>query len=287
MKNYITYIFIKSLSRLITFLPRIVSIKLAKILGLIINTIFPKRKKVARKNLGIAFPDKSTQKINAIIKRTYQHYMIVMFEFLRQKYLNINRIKLHMDDNTKEILSSNNGLILMTAHLGNWEMIVPLLNKYKKSTIVVKKQRNSGGDKFLYEARGFKNISLLPMGSSKRAMIDALLRGEVLGLASDQNAGNKGIKVPFFGHEVSIPKGAAYFHYKTKCPIVFGFCILKEDYSYDFKLRVLDTKQDFNDAKDLFFAIHSKYSALLEHEIKKNPELYFWFHKKWDRTIYH
>ena len=83
-----------------------------------------------------------------------------------------------------------------------------ILSKYKKSTVVVKVQRNSGGDKFLNEARKFRNITLLPMKSSKRIMIDALMNGEVLALASDQNAGNKGIKVPFFGFKASIPNSS-------------------------------------------------------------------------------
>ena len=124
------------------------------------------------------------------------------------------------------------------------------------------------------------------MRSSKRTMINALVNGEVLGLASDQNAGDKGIKIPFFGSEASIPKGAAYFYYKTKCPVVIGFCILKEDFSYEFKLRSIEIAENFDNTEDLFFSIHQTYCALLEEEIKKNPEQYFWFHKKWDKKLY-
>ena len=251
-----------------------------------INTIFPKRKKVAEKNLKIAFPNKSQFEIDNIIKSTYKHYMILMFEFLRQRNLQAKNIKVNMDSITKDLLSSNKGLILMTAHLGNWEMIIPVLSQYKKSTVIVKVQKNSGGDKFLNEARNFKNITLLPMKASKRIMIDALINGEALALASDQNAGNKGIKVPFFGSKVSIPKGAAYFHYKTKCPIAIGFCILKEDFSYEFKLRSIEIEENFDNTEDLFFSIHQTYCSFLEQEIKKNPEQYFWFHRKLDRKLY-
>ena len=152
MVNYITYIVIQILSKMISFLSREQSISSAKFLGLVINKIFPKRKKVAKKNLEIAFPNKTESEINSIIKLTYQHYMILIFEFLRQKNLKAKNIKVDIDDRTKDLLSSNQGMILMTAHLGNWEMIIPILSKYKKSTAVVKVQRNSGGDKFLNEA---------------------------------------------------------------------------------------------------------------------------------------
>ena len=286
MGDYITYTIIKILSKGISFLSRDYSIKLAKSIGLLINKIFPKRKKVAEKNLKIAFPNKSESEIYDLIKLTYQHYMIVMFEFLRQRYLKAKNIQINIDSVTRDLLSSDKGLILMTAHLGNWEIIIPILSQYKKSTAIVKVQRNSGGDKFLNEARSFKNITLLPMKASKRIMINALLNGEILALASDQNAGSRGIKVSFFGSQASIPKGGAYFHYKTKCPIVVGFCILKKDFSYEFKLRKIEIEENFDNTEDLFLSIHQRYSSLVEEEIKKNPEQYFWFHKKWDRKLY-
>ena len=46
----------------------------------------------------------------------------------------------------------------MTAHIGNWEMMIPILNKFKKTTAVVKIQKNSGGDKFVSELRNLENI---------------------------------------------------------------------------------------------------------------------------------
>ena len=68
MVNYITYIVIQILSKMISFLSREQSISSAKFLGLVINKIFPKRKKVAKKNLEIAFPNKTESEINSIIK---------------------------------------------------------------------------------------------------------------------------------------------------------------------------------------------------------------------------
>ena len=107
MGDYITYTIIKILSRLVSFLSRNQSIQSAKFFGLIINKIFPKRKKVAEKNLKIAFPDKSKSEIHNLIKLTYQHYMIVMFEFLRQRYLKAKNIQINIDSVTRDLLSSD------------------------------------------------------------------------------------------------------------------------------------------------------------------------------------
>lgn len=283
MKHFITYSFLKIISISLSFIPRKIAIFCAKKIGTIVSIIYPKRKKVAFKNLKIAFPDKSFKEIEYLIKKTYQHYMVLIIDFLRQK--NINRLKIIIDSNTKRILSSNQGLIMMTAHIGNWEMIIPVLNKYKKTSAIVKIQRNTGANKFVSQLRNLENITLLPMGSSKRNMIKVLKNGEVLALASDQNAGDKGSKIIFFGKKASIPKGAAYFYYKTKCPIAIGFCILKNDYTYEFKLEEIKPTINILD-ESLFTEINSIYCKKLENIIQKYPEQYFWFHKKWNRKIY-
>ena len=286
MKNFITYYFINSISKCLSLLSRKLSIRLAKIIGSLIYIILPIRKAVAKQNLKIVFPNKSENKINKLIKKTYQHYSIIFFEFMRQKFTKMASIKINVDDTTKSILSSEKGIILMTAHLGNWELIIPTLGLYKKSTIVVKEQRNLGGDKFVCEVREGHNITLLKTSKSKGGMITALRNGEVLGLASDQNADNKGTEILFFDHKASVPKGAAYFNYKTKCPIAIGFCMLNKDYSYDFKLRYLDIEHTEHNIENLFELVGQKFSNILEKEILKKPEQYFWFHRKWDRKLY-
>ena len=284
MKNSITYISFKIISKFFCIIPRKLSIFFAKNLGLLIYFILPQRKKVAKINLSIAFPNKTSIEINNIIKKNYQHYMILFIDFLRQKKININDI--YLDVNTKKILSNKQGLIFMTAHIGNWEMLLPILSKHKKTTAIVKTQRNLGGDKFVSELRTFNNITLLPMNSSKRKMIQALIDGEILALASDQNAGNKGARALFFGKETSVPKGAAYFYHKTKCPIAIGFCILNKDYTYKFKLEKINIKRNPENIDNLFIEVNTIFTKLLENQIKKCPEQYFWFHRKWDRNIY-
>ena len=280
MKNSLTYFFLKFISIFFLCFPRILSIKIAYKLGSLIYLVYPKRKYVVSSNLNIAFPNKNKEDLELLLKRVYKHHTVLIIEFLRQRNINLNKIKIHIDEETKGILSSNTGQIFMTAHIGNWEMCIPILNQFRKVAAVVRIQNNSGGDKFIQEARQFDNTTLISMRGSKKEMMKSLLNGKILALASDQNAKEKGTKISFFGKETSIPKGAAYFHYKTKCPIIIGFCILNKDYSYEFKLRTLNLISN-DDIENLCIDVNTKYSLLLEEEIKKYPEQYFWFHKKW------
>ena len=286
MINSLTYIVLVFISTILSILPRSFAIYSGKLLGVFLFYFIPLRKKVALYNIDLAFPNKSINEKKSILYRMYKHYGILIIEFLRQRRANFNLIPIYIDEKTKNILSRKEGAILMTAHLGNWEMIIPILNQFKRSSVVVRVQRNLGGDKFVTQCRQNDNIDLLPKGISKLKMVKAITNGHLLALASDQNAGKKGIPIKFFNYSSSIPRGASYFYYKTKCPIYIGFCILQEDSSYVFKLKELKLKNLPEQIHDLNIEINTIYSKMLEYEIKKYPEQYFWFHKKWDKKIY-
>ena len=146
MISYINYIILKVLSLFFSFLPRFISIFFGQCLGVFIYYLIPLRKKVAKLNIGIAFPDLSNKDINKLVFKSYKHYGILLFEFLRQKNINTNKIILPLDNITKDKIYKNDGQILMTAHMGNWELIVPAVSKYKRMMAVAREQKNSGAD---------------------------------------------------------------------------------------------------------------------------------------------
>ena len=247
---------------------------------------FPIRKKVAKINLRIAFPNKSIKEVNSLVKKTYMHYGVLMFEFIKSHNNPPKEKIFKIDNKTKEILLSKEGLIFMTGHIGNWEMTIPILSMYKEVTAIVRKQKNSGGHKFFSECRSLHNVELITNKGSKRKMLNAINSGRILILASDQNAKDRGTYIDFFGMKSSIPKGAGHFHYSTKKNIVVGFCILDKDLNYSFHLEKLSLNNKYEQKEDLIVQINKIYVQLLEKVIIKYPEQYFWFHKKWDKGIY-
>ena len=117
-------------------------------------------------------------------------------------------------------------------------------------------------------------------------MINALQNNHYLGLASDQNAGKKGIEVNLLNIKASIPKGAAIFHIKTKKPIIIAYCIMDKNYNYIFKAKVLDTSNINLKGKKAISTINRRFTEDLEKMIKKNPKQYFWFHKMKNKNMY-
>ncbi|MBC8311523.1 MAG: lysophospholipid acyltransferase family protein [Candidatus Marinimicrobia bacterium] len=270
-------------------LPRAVALFFGRCLGVFIYYFVPLRQNVATQNIKIAFPEYSPSTVKRLLKNTCKHYGMVLIDFLRQPNLDVKNITnfVQMDDETKHVLDKHDGGIIMTGHLGNWEAFLPALglNGYP-FVVVTQTQKSAGSQKFFNGIRDFPNISLIPRTGSRKKMLTVLEEKMFLGLASDQNAGKRGVKIPFFNEPASIPKGAALFHLKTGMPIIVGFCILSKGLKYNLRLREINLSSIPSEKEDAIIEINTQFSALLEKEVREYPEQYFWFHRKWKKSTY-
>ena len=286
MINIITYSFLRFFSFILSYIPRKSSLTIGSFFGLLMYYIFPLRSKVAKINLSIAFKEKTKSEINLILKNTYKHFGKLMIEFIRMHTIRIKSDLIKYDSIYKKDLNSKKGLIFMTAHFGNWEVISSILHKYKKVKAIARVQKNNGGNKFFNECRSLPNITLISNKGSKRKMLKTLIDNEILLIASDQNAKKHGTNIDFFGKSCSIPKGAGHFYSATDCKLLIGFCILNKDLTYNLKIKNIILKNNREQKNNLIVEINTIYSKMLENIITKYPEQYFWFHKKWDKGIY-
>ena len=155
-----------------------------------------------------------------------------------------------------------------------------------KFSIVAQTIKNSYLNKFFLKIRTLKNVEIIFKEEGKEKMLEALKNKVHLGLASDQNAGNKGDIVSLLKSEISIPKGAAIFHLKTKRPIFVGYCIMNKNLTYDFKLEKLNTHDIDHKKTDCIKKINQRFAKSLEEMIIKYPNQYFWFHKMKNKADY-
>ena len=72
----------------------------------------------------------------------------------------------------------------------------------------------------------------------------------------------------------------------TKKKIIIGFCILNNDYNYEFKVEEININKNYEQKEEMIVEINSIYVNFLENKIKEYPNQYFWFHKKWNKSIY-
>ena len=286
---FIAYLIILSISFFFNLFPRRLSLFFGKLLGLFIYYVLPVRKKIAIQNITENLPELNNQEHKDILKNIYIHFGMVLTDFLRTKKLNkknINKI-VHIDYKTKQLLNENQGAIIMTGHLGNWEYFLPTfgLNDFKFS-IVAQRIKNSYLDSFFSNIRTMKNVEVIFKSDGTKKMLSVIKNKIFLGLASDQNAGKKGTQVELLNIKTSIPKGAAIFHIKTGAPIIIGYCIMNKQKNYEFRAEMLNTKDIDFEKDDAIYRINRKFTTSLEEMIKKYPNQYFWFHKMKNKKQY-
>ena len=130
-------------------LPRAWALALGRLLGVLVYLTLPYRKDVARENLTRAFPQLSIRQRRALLKRTYRHFGMVLMDFIRIPGLSANSLDTIVDfdeSHVREARERGSGAVIMTGHLGNWELIVAVLALRGYPIIpVIVPQRGPGG----------------------------------------------------------------------------------------------------------------------------------------------
>ena len=243
----------------------------------ILFNYIPKRKNTALKNLKIAFPNKSDEWINTMLKKCYTFFTYNFIQFLA---FPIDKNSIEIEVVGKEYLikamNGKRGTILVSAHFGSWEILGHWfgINNYPLVGIA-QKQKNKGANLFFEEKRQLSGIKQIYRKSSMDSLYDILNANEILGLVSDQDAKGKGVFVNFFNKPASTHKGAALFHLNTNASLIFGICVQKNIGKYKVEFIPI------NPEKKSVEAITQLYTTIIEESIKKYPEQYFWFHNRW------
>ena len=260
---------------------KILSVKKLHIISQNIASILfnyiPKRKNTALKNLKIAFPDKSDEWINTTLKKCYNFFIYNFLQFLAFPF-NPNSIEIEVVGKKylNNAINGKSGTVLVSAHFGSWEILGYWfgINNYPLVGIA-QKQKNKGANLFFEEKRQLSGIKQVYRKSSMVSLYDVLNANGILGLVSDQDAKKRGVFVKFFNIQASTPKGAALFHLKTSSPMLFGVCYKENFQKYIIEFSIINTNK-----KDIKY-ITQNYTTQLENYIKKYPEQYFWFHRRW------
>ena len=239
-----------------------------------------------KENLKVIFPDKSERQIRRIRIRVFQNFAKYLVDFFRfekldRKYIQKN-IRIENIHNFERALAKGKGVIVLTAHLGNWELggvVIALLGYPFWAVAMPHKDKRI--DKFFNYQRERKGVKVIPLGRAVRACLDALKENNLVALVGDRDFSEKGIMVNFFGKPAFLPEGPAAFSLKTGAPIVPGFMIRNPDDTFTLRiekpLEHTSTKDKNKDLKELA----ERYVNIFEDYVRKYPEQWYMFRRLW------
>ena len=280
-KDQLTYILLKLISKKSRNISEIDRRKLAIKLAAFVYNFVPIRKKEAFNNIKTAFPEMNHHWINKQLKGTYQIVINNFIDFLSlpNSYQKI-KYKIENQDIFDKAIKKEKGLILLTAHFGLWEKWGAWfgMNNYPIWG-VIQKQANKGADLFFKEIRESYGMNHIYRKSSINKIYELIKKKKIVILASDQDARKNGVRVNFFNKPTYTPKGAAKFHIKTDVPMVFSVSYMDPDDTIVISFSEIKIKSNLSVEN-----ISQIYTNKLEKIIKRYPDHYFWFHRKWKST---
>jgi KDO2-lipid IV(A) lauroyltransferase len=229
-------------------------------------------------NLKLAFPEKSSPWYLKTAKDSYKFFINNFVQFLAfpntffKSTITVKGKKL-----LNTTLYEKKGVIFVSGHFGAWEILAAWLgyNQYPVSAVATR-QENRGADKFFLELRSHFGMKHIYRKSSLDNMYNVLERGEILALVSDQDAKTRGVFVKYFNQQTSTPKGAARFHLENGAPILFTICYQNKPNNYTIEFHPIKIAPYAS-----IESITQAYTSLLEKHVRRFPEQYFWFHRRW------
>ncbi|MCX5716143.1 MAG: ELM1/GtrOC1 family putative glycosyltransferase [Candidatus Omnitrophica bacterium] len=277
MTDYLGYILVRSFSFVFCLLPLRGSLFIGRLIGRIVYLGGKKRRMIAYTNLKAAFAaEKSPSEIRAITKSVYKNLGMIFVEVLRFPVINKQYIKKHISLHGLEMLkvarSNNKGVIVLTAHFGNWELM-SLIGGFLgyPVSVLAREQKHTKLNDLLNEYREMAGCRVIKKGIPTRNLFKALKANEFIGILSDQDAGRLGTFVDFFGRPTSSHNGTFAIAEKTGALVIPAF-IVREGRTHH-KIDVLNPVENIQD-----------FSTVLESYARQYPEQWLWVHKRWKST---
>ncbi|MGM0608675.1 MAG: lysophospholipid acyltransferase family protein [Candidatus Muiribacteriota bacterium] len=252
-----------------------------KVLGSLVFIFWKKRRKIGFDNLKNVYPEKTDKEINFILKLNFINFAYTLFEMFKQPYVKKNLDNIFTVkgiDKLEKFYRQNKGVILITAHFGNWELGGSLICAlgYKLS-VIQKKQKNSAFDKLINHYRKLNNIKPIGRKAALKEGVKALKKGEILGIISDQKTKTGGVFIDFFNQPALTTTLPAKLYLKFDSPIIFIY--VKRKAFMKFEINFYDSYEEKNANTEEI----SKYiNKSLESFIKETPHQWFWAHRRWE-----
>ncbi len=269
--------------------------KLADFTGWAMRTIGPwlPENRIGRANLVAAFPEKSPQEVDAILRGAWDNLGRMGAEFAHLDRLwdwdpahpdHCERIVITREqiDRYMEIANDGKPALVFAAHLANWELPAICAATYQMESAVLYRRPNVPGvDRWLRETRTANMGTLIAAGlDAPMKVAEALERGAHVGILVDQYY-VRGVDVTFFGRRTKANPLIARLAQHFDCPIYGARVVrlpghrLKPELSEEIKpARGADGRIDIAGTMQII-------TDVVEGWVREHPEQWLWQHRRW------
>jgi KDO2-lipid IV(A) lauroyltransferase len=271
------------------------SLDAARLLGRRFGGSRVNRARVAKAadRIAVALPALSPDERTELVLRSYEHLFELAVEFaLAPRLLNEDGWPAHVElgpvGPAVRAMLADGPVILITGHCGNWEVLGHTLSLLGFPMHVLYRPLDVRPlDDWVRQGRARRGMDLLDKFGATERLPELLRQGALVGFVADQNAGDRGLFVPFFNRLASTYKTIGLLAIQHNAPVVVGAARrLPPDSGHPglrYRLVVQDVihPADWQAHPDPLFYLTARYRRGIQQLVEACPEQYLWMHRIW------
>lgn len=258
-------------------------------LGLFLYGALGDRRNIAVQNVRLAL-GVSRARANQISRRSCMNFGMTFAEFMHLRVVTPEQVRerswIEGLEYVNEAFARGKGAILLTGHLGNWEIMGARATQEFPMWVIGRPTSNTDIQRHIESAREPHNLHMISSWDDGRVPLRLLRDNRALAILPDQYAGRDGLMLPFFGHPTRIWSSVARLSLMSGAMVVPGFGVRRTPFLADGRI-VAQVSPGWNVEK----GAGSKADAIVEgtkrmaaeHEriIRAYPEQWLWLHRRW------
>ncbi len=285
------YISVRVLTALLSVLPVRITLAIACGGGKLLWLCYARGRERALENLRAAYPDENQAWLVNTARRSFEQMAMLGVDMLltptlarkenwRQygEYKNV--------EHAKWLMQEGKGLILVTGHYGNFEILGYIMGLFGFDlSSVARPLDNLYLDQHIRSIREQHGQKIINKHGAANLMSQVGSQGASLGLIADQDAGKKGLFVDFFGRPASTFKSVAVMAAVHHMPVAVGYSRrVGNQYRFEIGVERIIFPAEWAEVKDPIRWITTEYTATIEAIVRRDPTQYWWVHRRWKTT---
>ena len=287
-KDWLVYVALRIFMVFLNLFDIETNLETACFLGRLLWKHYHRGRKRALDNLRASFPEKSEEWIWRTGRRSFEHLVMLTIDILftprlvnkynwrcYSRYINAERIKW--------LIHEERGLLLVTAHYANFEIVGYLLGLFGFNIYsIARPLDNKYLNRYLYGVRRRVGQKIIDKKGAAGFMEKLVANGATLCFIADQDAGRKGIFVDFFGRKASTYKSIGLVAITNNIPIRIG-CSRRVGNRFFFEVRAnrIIFPEEWADKDDPLKWVTAEYTKAIEEFVRDDPSQYWWLHRRW------
>ncbi|NOQ81094.1 MAG: LpxL/LpxP family Kdo(2)-lipid IV(A) lauroyl/palmitoleoyl acyltransferase [Methylophaga sp.] len=269
-----------ALMRVSVYFPIRMQIWSGLLLSWVMAPLMSARKKIARRNLELCFPELTGEQREKLLKDNFRTMGMMLIEtalswWASDAHLQ-KRVRYEGLEHLDTALEKGKGVILLTGHFTSMELGGRLIMLKRPCYVMFKELKNKLFNEVMMDARIFHSEGIV-LRDDPRPMVRALRKNKIVWYAPDQDFGRKvSVFAKFFGVTAATIPATGRIVKMSGAEVLPFTPRREEDGSYT--ISIGEPLTDFPTGDDIVDA--QRMNNLLEQEIRKSPEQYLWIHRR-------